>query len=167
MVVIGIVLTIALGGAMLLRGEPFHSAFLVGVAVAVAAVPEGLAATVTASLALGARALARRGAIVRRLDAVETLGEMTVVCTDKTGTLTENQIRVAAMRPARGVDEREVLEAAVLASAARATDDGQVLGDPIEAALLLAAMERGLSLASSPEGARSCTRFRSTRIASS
>jgi Ca2+-transporting ATPase len=145
MVVLGIALTGALGGALLLQGEPAHTAFLVGVAVAVAAVPEGLAATVTASLALGARALAARGAIVRRLDAVETLGEMTVVCTDKTGTLTENRIRVSAVRPAQGVDEVQVLEAGVLASAARATGDGRVLGDPVEAALLLAAMERGLS----------------------
>ena len=65
MVLAGVLLTVALTSAMLLRGEPLHSAFLAGVAVAVAAVPEGLAATVTAALALGARSLARRGAIVR------------------------------------------------------------------------------------------------------
>ena len=152
MVVLGLLLTVSLGGVMLLQGEPLHAAFLVGVAVAVAAVPEGLAATVTASLALGARSLARRGAIVRRLDAVETLGEMTIVCTDKTGTLTENRIRVSDLRPAPGVDELRLLEAAVLASAARATDDGHVHGDPIEAALLLATMERGLTQAEILEG---------------
>jgi calcium-translocating P-type ATPase len=145
MVVLGVVITVALAGAMLLRGSALHSAFLVGVAVAVAAVPEGLVATVTVALALGAQAMARRGAIVRRLDAIETLGETTVVCTDKTGTLTENRIRLAAVRSAPGVSERDVLEAAVLASSAETSADGVVRGDPIERALLLAALDRGVA----------------------
>jgi P-type Ca2+ transporter type 2C len=142
MVVAGLVLTGLLTTSMLLRGETLHEAFLVGVAVAVAAVPEGLVATVTVALALGARAISRRGAIVRQLDAIETLGETTVVCTDKTGTLTENRIRVAGLRPAAGVEERELLAAAVLASA---EDTGAPAADPLERALALAAMERGLS----------------------
>jgi len=88
--------------------------------------------------------MARRGAIVRQLAAIETLGETTVICTDKTGTLTENEIRVAALRPATGVTELVLLDAAVRASNAEWATD-HLVGDPIETALVLAAMERGVS----------------------
>ena len=144
MVALGVAITVVLGGVILLRGGAWDDAFLTSVAVAVAAVPEGLAAIVTAALAFGARAMSRRGAIVRQLAAIETLGETTVICTDKTGTLTENEIRVAALRPATGVTELVLLDAAVRASNAEWATD-HLVGDPIETALVLAAMERGVS----------------------
>ncbi len=145
----GVVITLALGGAMLVQGSPLHEAFLVGVSVAVAAVPEGLAATVTIALALGARAMAKQGAIVRRLAAVETLGSATVVATDKTGTLTENILQLAGLDPAAGVAESRLLRGGVLASTARLVDvEGsvEIAGDPIDVALLDGALSRGTSL---------------------
>ena len=146
MVALGAAVTALLTLGMLVRGEPLEQAFLVGTAVAVAAVPEGLAATVTIALAQGARAMARRGAIVRRLGAVETLGAATVIATDKTGTLTVNQLRVRALRPEPGRTELDVIEAAALASSADLVEsEGElrVAGDPVDGAFLLALAARG------------------------
>ena len=143
---IGIAITLLLGAGMLARDALLEEAFLVGVAVAVAAVPEGLAATVTITLAQGARAMAASGAIVRRLAAVETIGAATVIAADKTGTLTVNQLRVAGVRPCAGRDETTVLEAGLLASTAELLEDDfglRVAGDPVDGAFLLAVAAAG------------------------
>ncbi|MBK8147609.1 MAG: cation-translocating P-type ATPase [Acidobacteria bacterium] len=170
---LGIVAVIVVLG--IFRGQPWVEMFVFGIALAVAVVPEALPAVVTISLAIGVQRMARRNALMRKLPAVETLGSTSVICTDKTGTLTRDEMTVRKIwsagetfevagagyepvgefssagnkcQPPTGLTE--MLSAAVLASDARIEYDQtekiwRAKGDPTEAALIVAAQKAGLS----------------------
>jgi Ca2+-transporting ATPase len=138
----------------ILRGESLSEMVLTAVALAVAAIPEGLPAVVTVTLAIGMFRMARQGAIVKRLAAVETLGSTTVICSDKTGTLTLNRMTVEAGWYAGGRFRVEdglppglapLLWPAVLCNDARFAADGTLVGDATEGALLVLARDAGLA----------------------
>jgi P-type Ca2+ transporter type 2C len=137
---LGIVAIVALAGV--LRGWPALTVLLSAVSLAVAAVPEGLPAIVTIALAIGVQRMAARHVLIRRLPAVETLGCATVICTDKTGTLTTG---VMTVRELWGRNHERLLFAAAACSDAELhVDERTGIGDPTEVAILVAAASRGI-----------------------
>ncbi len=177
LVVVCLVIVAIIFALQLVRGGKLLEMLLISVSLAVAAVPEGLPAVVTLTLALGLQRMVKRNALVRKLPSVETLGSVTVICSDKTGTLTRNEMTVREIvtggeryqvtgagyapqgqflkgdepvNPRDAVDLIQVLTTAARCNNATVSprgdgiDSWQVIGDPTEGALVVAALKAGI-----------------------
>ncbi|XFA98300.1 calcium-translocating P-type ATPase, PMCA-type [Candidatus Izemoplasma sp. B36] len=169
--IICIVVSLVVFGLGLLQGKELFEIFLTAIALAVAAIPEGLTAVITVVLALGMQRMVKRHAIIKNLSTVETLGQATVICSDKTGTLTQNEmtvrkvydltneydvtgngyalngeIQLKGKKSELNPNLTKILEVCLLCNDAKIESADKVLGDPTEGALLVLAAKGGYSL---------------------
>ncbi|MCF2501339.1 cation-translocating P-type ATPase [Dyadobacter chenhuakuii] len=140
--VIVLVICLTVFGLGLLRGEPPFAMFLTALSLAVAALPEALPAVITIALAQGARRMVSQNALMRKLPAVETLGSVTYICSDKTGTLTQNIMTVESILAVEGKEEL-LGYAMMLNNDVRFSADKELLGDSTETALVNYAIDKG------------------------
>lgn len=169
--IICIVVSLVVFGLGLLQGKELFEIFLTAIALAVAAIPEGLTAVITVVLALGMQRMVKRHAIIKNLSTVETLGQATVICSDKTGTLTQNEMTVRKVfdltneydvsgngyalegeillkdkKADLNDNLTKILEVCLLCNDAKIESADKVLGDPTEGALLVLAAKGGYGL---------------------